>query len=105
MKHIFLVCLFSLLAACGSFQSVTQTEESTYLQLEGNPAGVQLKLDDTHQLDLERDTTSFDLNGKTITKIIIQPGRHRVTLTRNQQLLVDREFYVSEGNGFEVKIP
>lgn len=105
MKKIIISVAVLLLSACGSFKSITQTEELTYLQLVGERSGIVLMLDETTQLDLEKDTQSFDLNGKTVTKIVIKPGQHRVTLMRSGNTIVDRKFYVSEGNGFEVTIP
>jgi hypothetical protein len=103
MKNILLTCIALLLAACGSFKTVTQTEEGTFLQLVGNTENAVLKLDDT-TLDLDT-TSSFDLNGRQVTKIAIPAGQHRVTITRGGSLLVDRRIFVSEGNAFEITLP
>ena len=105
MKYLLVVSSLLLLAACGSFTSVTQTEEGTFLQLIGNRSGVVLVIDDKSQLNLEADTKSFDLNGKIATKIVVSPGQHRIKIKRGGSLLVDRSIYVSEGNVFEVMIP
>ncbi len=104
LKNILLLCAAFLLAACGSFKTVSQTEETTYLQLLGNKEDVVLVLDQTTTVDLNT-LQSFDLNGKEATRITVPAGQHRVTLTRKGALLVDRNIYVSEGNAFDITLP
>ncbi|CBL46271.1 Hypothetical protein HDN1F_26880 [gamma proteobacterium HdN1] len=103
VKGILLGCIVLLLAACGSFKSTTQTEEGTFLQLVGSVENATLQLDDA-TLDLNN-TRDFNLNGKRVTKIAIQPGQHRVTITRDGSTLVDRRIFVTEGNAFEINLP
>lgn len=103
-KLILLACVAFLLAACGSFKTVSQTEETTYLQLLGNKEGVVLVLDQSTTVNLDT-LQSFELNGKEATRITVPAGQHRVTLTRNGALLVDRNIYVSEGNAFDITLP
>lgn len=104
MNKILLTCLALLLAACGSFKTVSQTEETTYLQLLGTRDGVVVTLDKTTIVDLAS-APSFDLNGKEATRILVAPGQHRVTITRNGALVADRNIYVSEGNAFDINLP
>ncbi len=105
MKALFMLLVIMMVTACGSFKSVTQLEESTYIQFVGNPKGVVFTLDKATQVNLGEDTKSFDLNGKTITKIVITPGEHEVKLERGGQLLMHRKLFVSEGNATEITIP
>ena len=104
MKAVVVAGLVALVAACGSFKTTVQSEEGTFLQLVGNPQDVVLVLDQSTTMDLNQ-AKSFDLDGRNITKIVIPPGQHRVTLTRGGNLLVDRKIFVSEGNAFEINIP
>lgn len=104
LKALALVCMTIALTACGSFKTVTQTEETTYLQLVGDPRNAVLTLNEATQVDLSA-MESFDLNGKQVTKIAIPAGQHRISISRNGTLLVDRKIYVSEGNAFEITLP
>lgn len=103
MKKIIVASIALFIAACGSFKSVTQTEEGTYLQIIGSPYDAVLSLDGS-SMDLEG-AKSFNLNGKRATKFAIAPGQHRVTIARDGALLVDRQIFVSEGNVFEITLP
>ncbi|HVK99284.1 MAG TPA: hypothetical protein VM553_05695 [Dongiaceae bacterium] len=104
MKNILLACLALLLAACGNFQTVNQTEETTYLQLLGNKENAVLTLDTNTTVDLNT-MESFDLNGKNATRIVVPAGQHRITITRSGTVLVDRNVYIGEGNAFEITLP
>ncbi len=99
-----LLAVLSLTVACGGYHAVTQAEEGTYLQLVGSTDAVMMSLDQQAATPLDK-MTAFNLNGKRVTKIVIAPGQHRVTLTRGGMTLVDRQIYVSEGNAFEIIIP
>lgn len=103
MKKLLLVFVSLVLAACGSFKTVTQTEEGSFLQLVGSTKNAVLQLNDV-RMDLN-DTRSFDLNGKEVTKIAVPAGQHRVTITRAGSLLVDRKIFIGEGNAFEITLP
>lgn len=104
MKTIIVGLLALLLTACGSFKTQVQTEEGSSLHLVGNPEQAVLVLDNTTTVDLNK-TLSFDLNGKQVTKIVVPQGQHRVTITRNGTLLVDRSIYIGEGQAFEIVLP
>ena len=105
MKFILSMLLLLSVSACGSFNSVTQLEEQTYLQLAGNVDNVILTLDDGSPVQLGGAVESFNLNGKTITKFKVKPGQHVIKLERHGQLLVHRKIFVSEGNSAEINIP
>ena len=105
MKKFFLIFgLAIMLSACGSYQHTLQEQDRAYLLIIGDPNGVVVTLDDTASLELGKDTVSFDLNGQTATKIEISIGTHSVHITKNGNLKVHRNFFVSNGNSFEVRL-
>lgn len=93
-----------LISGCGSFKSVTQLEEGTFLQLVGNREEVVLTVDENAAIDLESQTQAFNLNGKTVTKIAIPAGQHLIKLERSGSLVAHRKIYVSEGNTIEMSL-
>lgn len=105
MKHLATLLAAGLLTACGTFQTTIQSEEGTYLQIVGDPDDATLVVDTANPIRLGKDTRSFRLNDKEVTKIAIAPGTHRITISRNQQTIVDRQIYVSSGNAAEVTLP
>ena len=61
---------------------------------------------DGHQVGvLGESLESFDLNGRTATRIQILPGTHEITLTRAGKMIMHRKIYVSDGHDFEVVLP
>jgi len=105
MKKIILIFISSLvLSACGTYQETVQVSDKAYLLIIGQPQGCETNIDNNAPLALEKDTKSFDLNGRTATKIEIPIGAHEVKITCNGQLRVHRKFYVSNGNSFEVNL-
>ncbi|MES2661744.1 MAG: hypothetical protein V4629_00420 [Pseudomonadota bacterium] len=104
MKFFTIFLTFFLLSACGTYQTTVQSEAVTYLQLTGDVNGKQLTLDDNAPIDLST-LKSFNENGKKVTKVQVKPGTHRVTITSQDILEIDRQIYVSEGNSFEILMP
>lgn len=105
MKKIFLIIgLAILLSACGSYQHTLQEQDKAYLLIIGDPNGVVVTIDDRASLELGKDTVSYDLNGQTATKIEISIGTHSVQISKNGNRIVHRNFFVSNGNSFEVRL-
>ncbi len=104
MKALLVLFCVLLLSACGGFQQTVQTDDHAYLQLIGKPDGELLYIDNRRPLVLGTDTTSFNLNGKTATKISIGPGSHELRIVRGDTTIIHRKFYVSSGNVFEVNL-
>ena len=102
---LFILSLALLLVSCGSFKSQTQVDNYSYLQIVGEVDGEELSIDGRGGIVLGDTTESFDLNGKTVTKIRVEKGKHTMKISRNGKLIVNRVFYVSEGNIFEVELP
>ena len=103
-KLILLFAMVLVLAACGAYQQTVQVSDKAYLLIIGDPDGGVVTIDDGKALAMEKDTVSFDLNGQTATKIEITIGSHTVKITKNGELIVNRKFYVSNGNSFEVRL-
>lgn len=105
MKNLLLLFgLLLTLTACGSYQQTTQVQDKSYLLILGDPTGSVLTIDNGNPIKLGVDTSSFDLYGKTATKIQLKVGTHTIKIIRNGELTVHRKFYVSNGNNFEVEI-
>lgn len=103
-KVLFIIGLALTLIACGSFQQTTQVDDKAYLLIIGEPTGSIVTIDNGPPMELGKDTSSFELNGVTATKIEISIGTHTVKITKNGDIQVNRKFYVSTGNSFEVKL-
>jgi len=105
MKKLLLLLAIALtLVGCGTYQQTTQIDDSAYLLIIGDPSGSIVTIDNAKPLKLGEDTVSFDLNGKTATKIKLSTGTHTVKIMKNGKLKVNRKFYVSSGNSFEVRL-
>ena len=102
---IFPVALLVLLVGCGTYSHQVASDGSSYLLLIGEPEGESVKIDGAAPFVLGKNTESFDLNGREATKIRIPRGKHRVKITRGGNLLLDRVFFISEGQSFELEIP
>jgi len=105
MKKIILIFISVLgLSACGTYQETVQVDDKAYLLIIGEVKGCDAVIDGAAPLMLDKDTQSYYLNGRTATKIEIARGSHEVKITCGGQLRVDRKFYVSNGNSFEVNL-
>jgi hypothetical protein len=103
-KLLFIFGAMLALTACGTYQQTVQVDDKAYLLIIGEANGNVVTIDNGKPLELEKDTTSFDLNGVTATKIEVSIGTHTVKISKNGELKVNRKFYVSTGNSFEVKL-
>ena len=76
MKKLSLILgIILTLTGCGSFQQTVQINDKSYLLLIGEPAGNILTIDNGKPIKLGVDTSSFDLRGKTATKIQVEVGQ------------------------------
>ena len=101
-----MIFLAILAVSCGTHVQRTQVNDNfAYLQLVGKVQKEKLILNDSQEVILGEDTKSFKLDDKVVTKIRIKAGKNRVKILRGKQLLLDRVFYVSSGNDFELELP
>lgn len=98
---LFILGLFS----CGSYKHQAQLDKYAYFQITGELNGEKLVLDNGTPVAVEDEYESFDLNGRQATRIRVNQGKHRVTIYREDKVIVDRVFYVSSGNVFELELP
>lgn len=103
-KLLFSLGIMLVLTACGSYQQTVQVDDKAYLLIIGEASGNVVTIDNGKPLELERDTSSFDLNGVTATKIEVSIGTHTVKIIKDGELKVNRKFFVTTGNSFEVRL-
>jgi len=103
-KALLIIVGLLMITGCGKYSQTVQVSDDAYLLLMGDTTGYVLVIDNDSPVDLENDTTSFDLNGKTATKIKIVTGAHTIKITKNGNVTINRKFYVSTGNSFEVNL-
>lgn len=101
---LMIISALFLLVGCGTYSQTVQVDDNAYLLLIGEPSGHVVTIDAGQPIDLSNDTTSFNLNGKTATKIQVLTGTHSVKIVKDGNLLVNRKFYVSTGTSFEVQL-
>ncbi len=84
-----------LLAGCGYKEGVVTGDAKAYLFFTGMTEGAQVSIDggDAFGVEAGRDH-----------QYRILPGKHRVSVTRDGRLLVDREIYVGDGVAKEIGI-
>lgn len=104
MKKILIILMLFVVTACGTYRQSVQVDDNAYLLLIGDPSGSVVTIDDGKPIDLSQETTSYDLNGKTATKIQLSIGSHTVKITKSGEITVNRKFYVSTGTSFEVQL-
>jgi hypothetical protein len=106
MKHFFaLLMSVFLLAACTRYQSVTQTEAGSFIQLKGSFRDAELVIDSQPPILLDGKQKTFKLNGVEVMKFAVSQGTHRVQVVKNGSIVVDRKIFISEGNAFEIIVP
>ena len=100
---VLLLLLFGF-TACGTFKQTTLVDDKAYVILLGDPNGHVVEIDGGQPIHLGRDTSSFNLDGVTATKIQVSIGKHTIKVTKDNELRVKRAFYVATGNTFEVQL-
>jgi hypothetical protein len=106
MKHIFLtlLCIVSL-AGCHTYQSVTQTESGSFIQLKGQYSNAELVVDGQAPIVLDSTQKTFKSNGVNVMKFAVSQGTHHIQITKAGHAVVDRKIFVTEGNTFEIIVP
>lgn len=95
-KYFFALMLAFLLASCGGYnETITQKADKSYLKFVGVTTEATVTIDGGE---------AFKLNPK-IEVYQLTPGKHRVTIYRNNQLVVDRNIILDNQATMEVQIP
>ncbi|NOR42349.1 MAG: hypothetical protein GQ572_03360 [Gammaproteobacteria bacterium] len=103
-KLLIIIMALFMLTSCGTYRQSVLVDDKAYLLLIGDPMNNVVTIDNNKPIDLAQETTSYDLNGKTATKIEVSIGSHTVKITKGGVLTVNRKFYVSTGTSFEVQL-
>jgi uncharacterized protein YxeA len=103
-KLLIIIMALFMITSCGTYRQSVQVDDNAYLLLIGDPKGSVVTIDNGKPIDLSQETTSYDLNGKTATKIQLSIGSHTVKITKGGEITVNRKFYVSTGTSFEVQL-
>ena len=105
LKKLFiLTTLIIFITGCGTYRQSVQVDDKAYLLLIGNPRNHIVTIDNDRPIRLDEETTSYNLNGKTATKIQVSIGTHTVTVEKDGKVIIKRKFYVSTGDSFEVQL-
>ena len=107
MKKFITLALALLVSACSShYQSVTAVDDIAYLQLNGNFIGAQLVLDNAPAISLaKKNIKTFTIDSKLTAKFPVTKGTHQLKIMRQGTVIVQRKFYISAGQSFEVMVP
>lgn len=103
-----LVGLVLTLAACTSgYESTTQqADEGAFIRLSGNFMGTELVINEQPPIQIrEGSTRTFRLDNERVVVFELMPGPQRIRITRNGELLVNRELYVGRGNTIAIRVP
>jgi hypothetical protein len=113
MKKI-IFCFLSLIviASCGYRQGVIIVEPGALLVFVGNTDGAIVQIDKSTSFvlsngggtSIKSDTGEKDkqLDG---THYLITPGKHRIQVLKNDEIVVDRELLISDGITREIFVP
>jgi hypothetical protein len=105
LKGILIFSAFLVwLPACGYKEGVLVKEPVSYLWFTGNVQQSMVKVDEREPFDLSKAVAAQEgRDGKVYYQI--PPGKHRVIVEKSGQRVVDKIFYIGDGNIQEVAIP
>ncbi|NRA59373.1 MAG: hypothetical protein HRU25_00360 [Psychrobium sp.] len=107
MKKIIILALALLVSACSShYESTTAVDDIAYLKLSGNFVGATLILDNSDPIILDQpQIKTYRIDNKLTAKLPLTKGTHKIRVTRDGIVVVNRKFYVSSGQTIEVIVP
>ncbi len=105
--NIIIACLFLFtLCSCSShYRSVNQVNDQALLQLSGNFLNTELSIDGGDNVIIDEKVKIYELNDKQVVEFPISTGKHSVKIFKDGLMIVNRVFYSSNGNVFEVVVP
>ena len=111
-QNIFYVLFLLGLSSCGFREGVTVAEPAAYLAFGGNTTGAIVKIDESVSFPLGKGraaTIRSDTgeNEKYLARrnYKITPGKHRIQVVRNGEIVVDRELLIGDGTTREISVP
>jgi len=95
--------------ACGYREGILQKEPVSYLWFTGNVERSMVSIDGGEPFalqvtDLPRDASSKEGEAKYV-HYKLSPGKHRITVTRDGQIVVDRVLILENENIREIQVP
>lgn len=107
MKKIIAYFIVSLsLFSCGGKNFiVNQVEKHSYVLIKGESKKEQVIIDNGQPLVLGTDTKEYKLDdGVNASKLQINEGTHTIKIIRDGNVIIERKFYVTPGDSFEVNL-
>jgi hypothetical protein len=93
-----------VITSCGYREGVLQKEPVSYLWFTGNVDKAMASIDGGAPFALQIDNTSGSSEAKFI-HYKLSPGKHRITVTRDGQIIVDRTIILENENTREIQVP
>ena len=94
-----MACLFLLLGACGYKEGIVQTSPGSYIKFTGNTLNAFAAIDGGMPFPVN----SAGDNGKVLL-YRVSPGKHRITVERNNSVVLDREVLIGNGMTKEINL-
>ncbi len=94
-----MACLVLSLAACGYKEGIVQSSPESYIKFTGNTLDAFATIDDGAPFPL----WSTGDNGKPVI-YRLSPGKHRITVERNNNVVLDREVLIGNGMTKEINL-
>lgn len=106
MKNFLIIIPLLILCSCGGKNyTKTQVENFSYLLIKGDSANEQVFIDNSTPIVLGDDTEEYELDeGVNASKIQIKDGTHEIKIVRDGKVIIQRKFYVTPGDTFEVNL-
>ena len=94
------------LAACGYQEAVIQRADRSFLKFTGNWPNAVVQVDSLPPFSLTPKGTAGDAGAVPDNTLYqVAPGRHRITVTRGSQVMVDRVIVLDNQVTMEILIP
>ncbi len=107
MRNLIIYSIMSLfLFSCGGKNfTVNQVESYSYVLIKGDSKKEQVIIDNGQPLILGTDTKEYKLDdGINASKLQINEGTHSIKIIRDGNVIIQRNFFVTPGNSFEVNL-
>jgi len=111
-KTIFYILSLIGLASCGYREAVIIADPRAFLAFGGNTAGAIVKIDENISFALDNGhgpSSNSDTGAKekhlAETHYRIAPGKHRIQVLKNEEIVVDRELLLGDGITKEIFVP
>ncbi len=94
---ITLFCIFFI--ACGYKEGIVQSSSNSYLKFTGNTHGAVVIIDDNEPFPIQ----ALDEN-RNLVHYQLSPGKHKIVVMRNNDLVLKREVLIGNGMTKEIDI-